>query len=107
MRVEQSAGVEEHMLVSHRPHHCCGHILLLPLGTTFDNNDCHYDDDYLDDGGDAQGLLGNHDGHFAYDDFDANIYRLLFDDARGDCHYDISASIYINCLYEIIYLYCS
>ena len=45
MRAEQSAGVEEHMLVSRRPHHC-GHILLLALGTMLDNDDCHYDDDY-------------------------------------------------------------
>ena len=95
MRAEQSAGVEEHMLVSHRPHHC-GHILLLALGTTFDNDDCHYGDDYLGDCGDALRPFGNHDGHFAYDDNDANIYRLLFHDARDDFHYALSASIHIN-----------
>ena len=37
-----------------------------------------------------------HDGHFAYDDNDANIYRLLFHDARDDFHYALSASIHIN-----------
>ena len=52
MRAGQSAGVEEHMLVSRRPHHC-GLILLLALGTTLDNDDCHYSDDYFGDGGDA------------------------------------------------------
>ena len=52
MRAGQSAGVEEHMLVSRRPHHC-GLILLLALGTTLDNDDCHYGDDYFGDGGDA------------------------------------------------------
>ena len=40
--------------------------------------------------------FGNHDGHFAYDDNDANIYRLLFHDARDDFHYALSASIHIN-----------
>ena len=40
--------------------------------------------------------FGNHDGHFDYDDFDANVYRLLFHDARDDFHYALSASIHIN-----------
>ena len=97
MCAEQSAGVEEHMLVSHRPHHCCGHILLLALGTMLDNDDCHYDDDYLDGGGDAHRPLGNHDSHFNHDGSDANIFRPLFDFARDDCHFSISASTHSNC----------
>ena len=62
-------------------------------------------DDYLDGGGDAHRPLGNHDSHFNHDGSDANIFRPLFDFARDDCHFAISASTHSNCTYEIIYLH--
>ena len=59
-------------------------------------------DDYLDGGGDAHRPLGNHDSHFNHDGSDANIFRPLFDFARDDCHFAISASTHSNCTYICI-----
>ena len=60
-------------------------------------------DDYLEGSGDAHRPLGKHDSHFNHDGSDANIFRPLFDFARDDCHFAISASTHSNCTYEIIY----